>query len=149
VLKAMANFQSEVAGKVLSFASRAHATACLTPLDRMDIVRWQDRARLAGFDRMVIHDREEGDSFDIGNFLSVHRSGQAWSRWGFARKGATVTAWCCLTGADVGTFASLSDAFEAVLAETGPVPAMVDTGCVVTDLVPKLRIAGGRFGSAA
>lgn len=115
----------------------------------MDIMRWQDRARLAGFDRMVIHDREEGDSFDIGNFLSVHRSGEAWSRWGFARKGPVVTAWCCLTGTDVGTFASLSEAFEAVLPRTGTVRAATDIGCEVLDLAPRLRVTGRRFGSAA
>ncbi len=89
--------------------------ACLTPHDRIVVTRWQDRARSAGFDRMVIHDRDDGDASDVGNFLSVYSNGQAWSRWGFARVGLLVRAWCCLTGSDVGQFPTLDDALTAVL----------------------------------
>ena len=81
----------------------------------MQVSFWQDRARQAGFDRMVIHDRDDGDASEVGNFLSVYLSGQAWSRWGFARAGASIRAWCCLTGADVGEFASMNEALAAVL----------------------------------
>jgi hypothetical protein len=118
--------QPEVAGVVISFAfhaARADASVqreaaqgrCLTPHDRIIVTRWQDRARAAGFDRMVIHDRDEGDASDVGNFLSVHCNGQSWSRWGFARAGRQIRAWCCLTGSDVGQFATLDDALAAVL----------------------------------
>ncbi len=117
----MAPTQSEVEGVVISFALRAarapsalHGT-CLTPHDRIDISAWQERAVLAGFDRMVIHDRDDGDASEVGNFLSVYCCGQAWSRWGFARAGRRLRAWCCLTGADVGEFDSMADALEHVL----------------------------------
>ena len=81
----------------------------------MQVGIWQDKARQAGYDRMVIHDRDEGDASEVGNFLSVYLRGQAWSRWGFARSGSSIRAWCCLTGADVGEFASMNEALTAVL----------------------------------
>ena len=110
-----------VAGTVISFAlhaSRAPSEvqgSCLTPQDRMQVSFWQDRARQAGYDRMVIHDRDEGDASEVGNFLSVYLRGQAWSRWGFARAGSCIRAWCCLTGADIGEFHSMNEALGAVL----------------------------------
>ncbi len=106
----------------------------------MQVAAWQDRAKLAGYDRMVIHDRDEGDASEVGNFLSVYRRGQAWSRWGFARSGARIGAWCCLTGADVGDFASLSDALQSVL--TG---VTAEAQPEATNLIPFRT----RMGSAA
>ena len=123
----------------------------------MEMTEWQDAARLAGFDRMVIHDRDEGDALEVGNFLSVHRRGEAWSRWGFAREGAAIRAWCCLTGADVGEFATMSEALTAVLhgmskathrrASARPAGRAGGRSAVVTDLMP--RIAQRSLGSAA
>lgn len=142
----MASTQPAPADTVVSFAFHAAKAAqtlqgaCLTPHDRMQMSAWHDKARLAGYDRMVIHDRDEGDASEVGNFLSVYRRGQAWSRWGFARSGARIRAWCCLTGADVGDFASLSDALHSVLAGTAAQPRTA----TVTQLITRARL-----GSAA
>ena len=117
--------QPEVAGVVISFAryaSRApvqSTESCLTSRDRTDLANLRERARLAGFDRLVEHGRDDGDSADVGEFLTVYRSGEAWSRWGFARAGTVVRAWCSLTGVDVGEFRSLREAFGAVLFKEG------------------------------
>ncbi len=149
----MPSTQLAVAGTVISFpvhAARAPTGAqdsCLTPKDRMQVGFWRDRARHAGFDRMVIHDRDEGDASEVGNFLSVYLRGQAWSRWGFARAGACIRAWCCLTGADVGEFASMSEALTAVLRGSGDIPLGETDGPEASNLIylsfPK------RVGSAA
>jgi hypothetical protein len=113
----------------------------------MDVTGWHEAARLAGFDRMVIHELDNGDAVGVGNFLSVYRRGEAWSRWGFARKDATIRAWCCLTGADVGEFETLGAALAAVLhgrsGDTGaakllPICRTDHRGAIVTDLVPRL-----------
>jgi hypothetical protein len=99
---------------------------------------------------MVIHDRDEGDACEVGNFLSVYRCGQAWSRWGFARAGRAIRAWCCLTGADVGQFACLDDALAAVL-EAAPVSSaktVTVRNAPVTNLVA-FRTYAKRLGSAA
>ncbi len=122
----MVEFQRQVASNVVAFIRRlsptGHAPACrLTPRDRMEITGWHDAARLAGYDRLVIHDRDVGDAIEVGNFLSVYRRGDAWSRWGFARSGVSIHAWCCLSGADVGTFDTLGDALNEVLNGPGPV----------------------------
>jgi hypothetical protein len=160
--RTMAEFQPEVAGVVIPFArySAAHPVAggdCLSPRDRMDAAGWQDAARLAGYDRMVIHDRDEGDAMEVGNFLSVHRRGEAWSRWGFARRGAAIRAWCCLTGADVGEFTTLGEALTAVLhgmskatsrrGAARPASRPDRHSAIVTDLMP--RLVQRRLGSAA
>ena len=146
----MALILSEVECVVISFALRAARApsalhgSCLTPHDRIDITAWQERATLAGFDRMVIHDRDDGDASDVGNFLSVHRSGEAWSRWGFARAGGRLRAWCCLSGADVGEFDSMADALEQVLCNA---PRKLPELPATTNLIYLPRAL--RMGSAA
>ena len=136
---------------VVAFVARPQRAVYLTPLDRMAVCAWRDAARTAGFDRMIIHEREEGECGEFGDFLCLHRRGEAWSRWGFARKGNVISVWCCLTGADLGEFASMPDAFAFVLpgatiaAERSHEPNL----CIVTDLTPRLRQATNHLGSAA
>ncbi len=149
----MPSTQSALAGTVVSFALHAARAplslhgSCLTPQDRMQVGFWQDRARNAGYDRMVIHDRDAGDASEVGNFLSVYLHGQPWSRWGFARSGACIQAWCCLTGADVGEFTSLNEALTSVLRGAGDVSLREPDGAAASNLIhlsfPK------RVGSAA
>ncbi len=146
--------QSGVSGNVISFAlhvARAQATAhgaCLTPTDRIVISNWRDRASSAGFDRMIVHDRDENDACEVGNFLSVYRCGQAWSRWGFARNGSRIDAWCCLTGADVGSFASLPEALEQVL-DGAAAGHSATPPVALTNLIPLRRTLAKQVGSAA
>ena len=108
---------------------------------------------------MVIHNRDCGDAQEVGNFLSVYRRGESWSRWGFARYGAVIRAWCCLSGADVGEFASLAQALASVLNGMAPdwrrKPKVVPIGqadrrsAVVTELAPRLKACTRSLGSAA
>ncbi len=146
----MAMDQPGVAGVVVAFLARHQRAVYLTPLDRMDVCQWRETARSSGYDRMIIHEHELGDDGEFGDFLCLHRRGEAWSRWGFARKGSLVSVWCCLTGADIGEFPSLSAAFEAIMPGT-PVPAQRPKPhlAIVTDLMPRLRRSANRLGSAA
>ena len=148
----MSFIQPEVADSVVLFAqyaSRATVPAnqsSLTSRDRMDLANMRERAELAGFDRLVVHDRDHGDASDVGDFLTVYRGGEAWSRWGFARAGNTVRAWCSLTGVDIGEFRTLREAFGAVLFNEGQ--AELDDE-VVSNLIPFRMMCGARMGSAA
>ena len=148
----MSLFQPEVACAVLSFAqfasqaSSSAGRACLTARDRIDLANARERARLAGFDRLVVHERDQGDASDVGEFLTVYESGQVWSRWGLARAGAAVRAWCCLTGVDAGEFRTLREAFAAVLFKD----ALAETADeAVSNLIPFRMMCGTRMGSAA
>jgi hypothetical protein len=137
----MVSPQSEVASNVVSFVPKPMSDTSLTPRDLMDVARWRSHAGRLGYDRIVVHEHEQGDGADIANFVMLHRSGEAWSRWGFARDGLIVRAWCCLTGADIGEFASVSDAFVAILADRGEAiyaPQGPESDSVVTDLLPFL-----------
>ncbi len=125
--------------RVISFPSlpaRKPATGAglgLSTRDRIEVVLWEDRARAAGFDRMVPHERDENDAPEVTAFLMVHRTGQAWARWGFTRTAGGVLAWCCLTGADVGYFDTMAAAFNAVLMDVAPAEPRAGT------LVPFMR----------
>ncbi len=125
----MVEFQYEVSGNVVAFAARRVVAKsmvcvpCLTPRDRMELTELREAARSAGYDRMVIHDRDEGDDDEVGNFLSVYKRGDAWSRWGFARRGESIRAWCCLTGRDIGEYGSLREALVAVLHDLPVTPS--------------------------
>jgi hypothetical protein len=81
----------------------------------MDATMWQEAARRHGFDRLVVHERAPDDPPDVESFISLYRRGEQWARWGIARCGSSVLAWCSFTGADVGRFASVADALSALL----------------------------------
>ena len=120
----MDEFQPSVGARILAFARRGafagSLNACFTARDRMEVFAWQETASAAGYDRMVIHDRDTGDAQEVGNFLSVYRRGESWSRWGFARQGQAISGWCCLTSMDMGQFDTLADAFATVLKAARP-----------------------------
>jgi hypothetical protein len=139
----MGNPHSDIESVVVRFKPKPRAAAYLTSLDRIEIGRWLDHARHCGYDRMVIHEREPGDFPEMGNILCLHRTGEAWSRWVFARQGAVVSVWCSKTGVDLGAFPTLAAAFEAVM-PTRDGRALVVPACnVVTSLLLTERLAAG------
>ena len=160
----MAVIQPEV-GNVIAFFPRAALSvsasdaSCLTPRDRMEATGWHDAARVAGYDRLVIHNRDCGDAQEVGSFLSVYRRGESWSRWGFARDRGKIRAWCCLSGADVGEFASLGEALASVLNGMAPdrqrkhkisaVEQADHRSAVVTEMASRLKSCRHSMGSAA
>ena len=149
---------------VVAFATyhrrRVQITAShLTSRDHLDMSNWTEAAGRAGFDRLVIHDREEDDASEVGNFLCAYRRGEVWSHVSFARHGGKIRAWCGLSWVDMGEYDTLAEAFGAVLGVAGPeaaapevamLPGMGHLGAIVTDLVPRSQAcATGQFGSAA
>jgi hypothetical protein len=162
----MINTHSKVADAVISLAAYVSASrvrhpgqdrqgTCFTARDRIEISQWRETARQAGYDRLVVHHRDAGDALDVGSFLSVYAVGSAWSRWGFARRGEVVVAWCALTGADIGEFPSLAKALQTVLradphgSYRGAAAAQDPISATVLAFPVKLRPAGGSLGSAA
>jgi hypothetical protein len=142
----MGNSRSEVDGVVVRFVPKPRAASYLTSRDRIEIGRWLDHARRSGYDRMVIHEREPGDFPEMGNILCLHRIGEAWSRWVFARQGAVVSVWCSKTGVDLGEFPTLAAAFEAVMPAPAGMLSLAEATAhsnVVTDFVPSLVRAAG------
>jgi hypothetical protein len=110
----MIRLRSEAECIIIPFPPRP-PLAGLTSRDRIEVWRWQEEARQLGYDRLVIHDREPFDPPDTDSFLSIYRTGESWSRWGVSRRGSSVLAWCSKTGADLGPFASVSEALMAIL----------------------------------
>lgn len=149
----MKNFQSTVANVVALFPPNAAARPAaerdlgLSSRDKMDVAKWRDIARMAGFDRLVVHDREYGDSASFENFLSVYRAGEVWSCFGFVRQGNIVRAWSSLTGAELGEFPDLATAFACVLLNDSIAPLSADN--VVKLRAERQDIARTKMGSAA
>jgi hypothetical protein len=98
---------------IIPFAGRVSRTG-LSLRDRMEVASWQAQADHYGYDRMVIHERAACDPPDVDSFLSIYRQGEAWARWGLARCGSTVLAWCSVTGADIGRYATIGEALRAL-----------------------------------
>jgi hypothetical protein len=80
----------------------------------MEVASWRSVLQPHGYDRLVIHERASCDPPDVDCFLSIYRQGEAWARWGIARCGSSVLAWCSVTGADVGRFSTVGDALRAL-----------------------------------
>jgi len=100
---------------VIQFKPAASIATSLSLRDRMDVAAWRDPAGTGGVDRIVIHERASGDPPEFGSFLGIYRHGEAWARWNVARCGAGVLAWCSRSGADIGRFASVAEALDALL----------------------------------
>lgn len=140
--------QPEVAGIVVRFVPRTAGRVHLSALDRAEIEAWRDYVSRVGFDRMIIHEREPGDHAEVGNFVALHRRGEAWAHYNFARKAQAVIAWCGVSGADIGAYATIGEAFRHVLPDADehhrplcpPVPVLRN---VVTHLLPRLQRAAG------
>ncbi len=107
-------------GNVVPFERRPAIGARLSMRDRMEVTTWAESARARGYDRLVIHERTSSDPEDVDSFLSIYRRGECWSRWNVARRGASVLAWCSVSGADLGQFASVSDALGSLLDGQAP-----------------------------
>ncbi len=86
----------------------------------MDVTSWQEPAFAQGYDRLVIHERAPCDPPDVDSFLSIYRRGEPWSRWGVARYGASVLAWCSVSGMDLGHFGSVGEALGSLLGGAAP-----------------------------
>jgi hypothetical protein len=112
---------------VIQFKPAAGTATSLSLRDRMDVAAWRDPAGTGGLDRIVIHERASGDPPEFGSFLGIYRHGDAWARWNVARYGAGVLAWCSRSGADIGRFASVADALDALLGRR-PTPCSNPTG---------------------
>jgi hypothetical protein len=104
--------------EIIPFTRRSDRGARLSLRDRMDVATWQESARQFGYDRLVIHERMPLDPEDVDSFLSIYRRGEAWSRWGIARCGATVLAWCSVSGMDVGRYDTVSEALGMLFTGT-------------------------------
>jgi hypothetical protein len=103
------------ASNIIAFRPAQTARAGLSLRDRMDVARWQEAASTRGYDRLVIHERAHFDPPDLDSFLAIYRRGDAWASWNVARNSAGVLAWCSRTGTDIGRFASVGDALDALL----------------------------------
>ena len=95
---------------ILPFRRPGQDLARLSMRDRMDVTIWQESAPRYGYDRLVIHERSSYDAEDVESFLSIYRRGETWSRWGVARRGNSVLAWCAYSGMDVGEFGTVDEA---------------------------------------
>jgi len=91
------------------------ATNRFTVLDRMELERWTEIARQHGFDRLVLHERLDGDPSDVGNYLAVYAEGCGWASWGLSRRPGGIVAWDRVSGLDQGRFRSMHEALSWVL----------------------------------
>ena len=81
----------------------------------MELGRWSEIANARGGERLVLHERLEGDPSDVGNYVAVYAAGCCWASWGLSRRPGGIVVWDSVTGLDSGRFASMHDALFWVL----------------------------------
>ena len=79
--------------------------------DRIDLATW-DRSRRTG--RLLIEHGERGAGPDRAAFALIYVGSDPWSRWGLTRERWGVVTWCCRTGKDVNTAATMALALGAL-----------------------------------
>ena len=89
--------------------------------DRMELGRFAEITRVRGEERLVLHERVEGDPSDVGNYVAVYAAGCCWASWGLSRRLGGIVVWDSVTGLDSGRFASMHEALSWVLSRgAGP-----------------------------
>ena len=121
---------------IVSFASYARANR-FTVRDRLDLQGWGEIAGTLGFDRLVVHERLDGDPPDVGDYLALYPRGRSWATWCLSRRSSGIVAWHCASGLDSGCFATVGDALAAILG-VGRAPAtFVGGGAGAADERPR------------
>ena len=113
----MSHAQPEAENVVVAFRPRPRAIGGFSARDRRDMERCQEALERAGYDRVVTHEPEGTDPPEIGGFISIHHRGEPWARFGMARVGACIMVWSCISGADSGSFGSVTAAMRATFPE--------------------------------
>ena len=86
----------------------------LRPRDKVDVCAWETSlGDVPQISRIVIHSSAPSD-LDQFDFVLVYGPDSQWARWGLARRGAVVTLWQCSSGRELGVFASMEMALDAV-----------------------------------
>ena len=98
---------------VIAFPERRArpATRRLTLSDRVEALRWAETAQARGVSRAAIH---AGGDAQIGDFILVYLTGALWASWVIGCKPAGYCVWRAGSGADIGCYATLRTAFDAV-----------------------------------
>jgi hypothetical protein len=102
-------------GTVIHFPQRLSPPGALTAQDREEIHRLRATAYLLGYDRLDIHEDTDPET---GIFVTAYRWNDIFARWGFVRRDGAIVAWCCHTGADIGSYTNFADALLIVLPMT-------------------------------
>jgi hypothetical protein len=113
--RSMSAPRAESGAIIIPFPVRGPVGEHLTVEDRIAACDWEATAILFGYDRMIIHERLPSDPPDVANFLSIYRAGEQWATWCLARRGGSLLAWACATGADIGRFRTIGEALTAIL----------------------------------
>ena len=82
-----------------------------TTADRIALARLE--ARNHGM-RLAIHNRRHDDPPEVGEFASIYADDARWATWGAVRQGQAISVWRSRDGRDIGRFATMSEALEAV-----------------------------------
>ena len=88
-----------------------------TTADRMALARLE--AHNHGV-RMAIHNRRHDDPPEIGEYASIYADDPLWATWGAVRQGQAISVWRSRDGRDIGRFATMSEALDAVTAAAQP-----------------------------
>lgn len=86
-----------------------------TTADRMALARLEARNHSL---RLAIHKRRHDDPPEIGEFASIYAADGRWATWGAVRQGRAISVWRARDGRDIGRFATMSEALEAVTGQT-------------------------------
>ncbi len=119
---------------IIAFPRAPEAAHKLLPNDKAAAREWAFRAVAYGFERIVIHEQQGGQTPEDGDFVLIYRSGECWARWGVARQGDSILLWRCADGAETGIFSSMKEALDTLL----------DPALRVSDAVAKAAMAEPR-----
>jgi hypothetical protein len=97
--------------------SGAKVLAFKRPNDRFTVA---DRLALARLEaqnhkvRLAIHSCRDEDPPGVDEFASIYPANGQWAKWGAVRRGRAISIWHAIDGRDIGHFATMREALEAV-----------------------------------
>jgi hypothetical protein len=83
-------------------------------LDRIEVLRWADIARAAGYARVAICDGAEAE---LGDYALIYPEGREWAAWGVGRDGGAFCVWRTGAAGLLGRFPTIRAALDAILTQ--------------------------------
>lgn len=114
----MTYLQRRPSAQILPFRRPRALGTCLTVVDRIEALRWQDSAAGPSGTRLAIYHVDGEDTAETGHYsgdyISIYRGDDEWAAWGAARSGDRISVWRSATGVDLGHFPTMREALAAV-----------------------------------
>ncbi len=99
---------------IIAFSNRAPSGTRLLTRDKIDLCLWETICDDPEISRVVIYESSTTGEVRGGDLVLIYGPQTPWARWGLAREDGRIVLWECGHGVDIGRFATMREALQAL-----------------------------------